>query len=58
MTEIVMFRAWAKALAAHKASESEIDHIQRQLEAAYRKGREDMARDIRNLLGAKGEYDD
>jgi hypothetical protein len=53
-----MFRTWAKALAAHKASESEIDHIQRQLEAAYRKGREDMAREMRDLLGAKGEYDD
>ena len=46
-----MFRTWAEALAAHKASESEIDHIQRQLEAAYRKGREDMARELRELLG-------
>ena len=52
-----MFRTWAEALAGHKASESEIDHIQRQLEAAYTKGREDMARDIRNLLGAKGDSD-
>ena len=53
-----MFRTWAEALAGHKASESEIDHIQRQLELAYRKGREDMARDIRNLLCAKGECDE
>jgi hypothetical protein len=53
-----MFRTWAEALAGHKASESEIDHIQRQLEAAYRKGREDMTREMRDLLGAKGEYDD
>lgn len=53
-----MFRTWAEALAGHKASVREIDHIQRQLEAAYTKGREDMARDIRNLLGAKGECDE
>jgi hypothetical protein len=50
-----MFRTRAEALAGHKASESEIDHIQRQLELAYRKGREDMARDLRELLGARGE---
>ena len=29
-----MFRKWAEALAGHKASVREIDHIQRQLEAA------------------------
>ena len=52
-----MFRTWAEALAGHKASNSEIDDIQRQLELAYRKGREDMARDIRNLLGAMKEED-
>lgn len=50
-----MFRTWAEALAGYKASVREIDHIQRQLELAYRKGREDMARDLRELLGARGE---
>ena len=53
MTDV--FKTWAEALAGHKASESELDHIQRQLELAYRKGREDMARDLRELLGARGE---
>ena len=46
-----MFRTWAEALAGYKASNSAIDNIQKQLEAAYKKGREDMARDLRELLG-------
>lgn len=52
-----MFRTWAEALAGYKASESETSHIEKQLERAYRKGREDMAREMRDLLGAKGESD-
>ena len=52
-----MFRTWAEALAGYKATEAEVSNIEAQLEAAYKKGRDDMAREMRDLLGAKGDSD-
>ena len=53
-----MFRTWAEALAGYKASEAEVSNIERQLIYAYKKGREDMAREIRDLIGVKDTPND
>lgn len=53
MTDYTKFETVARAIAKRLSQPDEWEFIQRNLLSAYENGRDDMARDLRSLIGAQ-----